>query len=112
MYPIFITDDPDEVSVISSLPGQKRWGVNRLEEVRFSSPSELSLPPSSKHVRRSSWRRAQILRLTASVLTDALYGLSLQFLTPLVKKGLKSVILFGVPHTLPKVRLASQVVHT
>lgn len=70
-------------------------------------PSELFLPPLSEHFRRSSWRRARILRFrfSASVLTDALNCLSLQFLTPLVKKGLKSVILFGVPHTLPKVRL-------
>ncbi|KAH8108059.1 tetrapyrrole biosynthesis porphobilinogen synthase [Cristinia sonorae] len=51
MYPIFITDDPDAHVVIPSLPGQARWGVNKLE----------------------------------------------QFLGPLVKKGLKSVILFGVP---------------
>ncbi|KAK0212796.1 hypothetical protein DFS33DRAFT_1392227 [Desarmillaria ectypa] len=51
MYPIFITDEPDASDVIESLPGQKRWGVNKLEE----------------------------------------------FLGPLVKKGLQSVILFGVP---------------
>ncbi|KAF5370791.1 hypothetical protein D9758_001952 [Tetrapyrgos nigripes] len=51
MYPIFITDDPDAKVTISSLPGQCRWGINRLEE----------------------------------------------FLGPLVKKGLQSVILFGVP---------------
>lgn len=59
MYPIFITDDPDARVEIASLPGQCRWGVNRLEE----------------------------------------------FLGPLVKKGLKSVILFGVPVSSPKVRL-------
>lgn len=57
MYPIFITDDPDAHVEIPSLPGQARWGVNRLEE----------------------------------------------FLGPLVKKGLKSVILFGVPLTCEKV---------
>ncbi|KAJ3488941.1 hypothetical protein NLI96_g2478 [Meripilus lineatus] len=51
MYPIFITDDPDAHVEIPSLPGQARWGVNKIEE----------------------------------------------FLGPLVKKGLKSVILFGVP---------------
>lgn len=51
MYPIFITDDPDASVEITSLPGQRRWGVNKLEG----------------------------------------------FLTPLVKKGLQSVILFGVP---------------
>ncbi|KAG6833561.1 Aminolevulinate dehydratase [Tephrocybe sp. NHM501043] len=51
MYPIFITDDDNARVEISSLPGQCRWGVNRLEE----------------------------------------------FLGPLVKKGLTSVILFGVP---------------
>ncbi|KAI0790620.1 tetrapyrrole biosynthesis porphobilinogen synthase [Abortiporus biennis] len=56
MYPIFITDDPDAHVTIASLPGQARWGVNRLEE----------------------------------------------FLGPLVKKGLKSVILFGVPMTCEK----------
>ncbi|KAF9024834.1 tetrapyrrole biosynthesis, porphobilinogen synthase, partial [Hymenopellis radicata] len=32
MYPIFITDDPDAEVEIASLPGQKRWGVNRLEQ--------------------------------------------------------------------------------
>ena len=31
MYPIFVTDDPDASVVIPSLPGQCRWGVNRLE---------------------------------------------------------------------------------
>lgn len=51
MYPIFITDDPDSSQIISSLPNQRRWGVNKLEE----------------------------------------------FIGPLVKKGLQSVILFGVP---------------
>lgn len=56
MYPIFITDDPDARVEIPSLPGQCRWGVNRLEE----------------------------------------------FIGPLVKKGLKSVILFGVPLNAPK----------
>lgn len=32
MYPIFITDDPDARVEIPSLPGQCRWGVNRLDE--------------------------------------------------------------------------------
>jgi porphobilinogen synthase len=31
MYPIFITDDPDASVEIASLPGQRRWGVNKLE---------------------------------------------------------------------------------
>ncbi|OCH85132.1 tetrapyrrole biosynthesis porphobilinogen synthase [Obba rivulosa] len=56
MYPIFITDDPEASVEISSLPGQRRWGVNKLEE----------------------------------------------FIGPLVKKGLQSVILFGVPLTCIK----------
>lgn len=51
MYPIFITDDPPACVEIPSLPGQCRWGVDRLEG----------------------------------------------FIGPLVQKGLKSVILFGVP---------------
>ncbi|KAM0789441.1 Aminolevulinate dehydratase [Microbotryomycetes sp. NB124-2] len=51
MYPIFITDEPDAEVTINSLPGQKRWGINKLQA----------------------------------------------FLAPLVAKGLKSVILFGVP---------------
>ncbi|BFZ59883.1 Aminolevulinate dehydratase [Saitoella coloradoensis] len=51
MYPIFITDDPDAEEEIKSLPGQKRWGLNKL----------------------------------------------VPFLEPLYKKGLASVILFGVP---------------
>lgn len=59
MYPIFVTDDPEASVVIQSLPGQRRWGVNRLKE----------------------------------------------FIGPLVKKGLKSVILFGVPLNCVKVRL-------
>ena len=59
MYPIFITDDPDASVEIKTLPGQRRWGVNRLEE----------------------------------------------FLAPLVHKGLKSVILFGVPLKCEKVGL-------
>jgi porphobilinogen synthase len=61
MYPIFITDDPTAAVVIPTLPGQRRWGVDRLEE----------------------------------------------FLEPLVKKGLKSVILFGVPLLCEKVQFRS-----
>ena len=59
IYPIFISDDPDAEQVISSLPGQKRWGLNKLEG----------------------------------------------FLKPLVEKGLKGVILFGVPMKMEKVCL-------
>ena len=58
MYPIFITDDPEASVVIKALPGQRRWGVNRLEG----------------------------------------------FIGPLVNKGLRSVILFGVPFNCVKVR--------
>ena len=57
MYPIFITDDDDAEVPLASMPGQCRWGVNKLEG----------------------------------------------FLAPLVKKGLSSVILFGVPLKTPKV---------
>ena len=32
MYPIFITDDPNASVEIPTLPGQRRWGVNKLEE--------------------------------------------------------------------------------
>jgi len=31
MYPIFITDDPEASVEIPTLPGQRRWGVNKLE---------------------------------------------------------------------------------
>ncbi|PGH17012.1 hypothetical protein AJ79_01396 [Helicocarpus griseus UAMH5409] len=51
IYPLFITDNPDEETPIPSLPNQHRRGINRL----------------------------------------------VPFLTPLVQKGLRSVILFGVP---------------
>lgn len=51
IYPIFVTDNPDEMEPIPSLPGQKRMGINRVVD----------------------------------------------FLRPLIQKGLKSVILFGVP---------------
>ncbi|KAI8062448.1 delta-aminolevulinic acid dehydratase [Gongronella butleri] len=51
MYPLFITDNPQAMDVIPSLPDQYRIGVDRLQG----------------------------------------------FLAPLVKKGLKSIILFGVP---------------
>lgn len=51
IYPLFITDNPDEETPIPSLPNQHRRGLNRL----------------------------------------------VPFLTPLVRKGLRSVILFGVP---------------
>ena len=56
MYPIFLTDDPTAETEIPSLPGQKRWGIDRLEG----------------------------------------------FVAPLVAKGLRSVILFGVPFDAPK----------
>jgi hypothetical protein len=56
MYPIFITDDPQASTPIHSLPGQRRWGVDRLKG----------------------------------------------FLDPLIAKGLRSVILFGVPMSCAK----------
>lgn len=51
IYPLFITDNPDEETLIPSLPNQYRRGLNRI----------------------------------------------VPFLRPLVAKGLRSVILFGVP---------------
>ena len=51
IYPLFITDNPDEITPIPSLPNQNRLGLNKI----------------------------------------------VSFLTPLVQKGLRSVILFGVP---------------
>ena len=51
IWPIFVSDNPDEEESIPSLPGQKRWGINKL----------------------------------------------VPLLQPLIAKGLKSVILFGVP---------------
>lgn len=57
MYPIFISDDPDAEQIVETLPGQKRWGINKLAG----------------------------------------------FIGPLIKKGLKSVILFGVPMKMTKV---------
>ncbi|XP_023609005.1 delta-aminolevulinic acid dehydratase isoform X6 [Myotis lucifugus] len=33
IYPIFVTDVPDDVQPIASLPGVARYGVNRLEEM-------------------------------------------------------------------------------
>ncbi|KAF2272711.1 delta-aminolevulinic acid dehydratase [Westerdykella ornata] len=51
IYPLFITDQPDEETLIPSLPNQYRRGINKI----------------------------------------------VPHLTPLVNKGLKSVILFGVP---------------
>ncbi|OJA16111.1 hypothetical protein AZE42_10419 [Rhizopogon vesiculosus] len=36
MYPILISDDPDSNVDVPSLPGQRRWGVNTLED--FLSP--------------------------------------------------------------------------
>ncbi|KAI7176666.1 Delta-aminolevulinic acid [Hortaea werneckii] len=32
IYPIFVTDNPDEMEPIPSLPGQKRMGINRVVE--------------------------------------------------------------------------------
>lgn len=51
IYPLFITDNPDDDAIIPSLPGQRRLGINKIAAT----------------------------------------------LTPLVAKGLKSIILFGVP---------------
>lgn len=31
MYPIFITDDANASTEIPTLPGQRRWGINKLE---------------------------------------------------------------------------------
>ena len=51
IYPLFVTDSPDEETLIEALPNQKRWGINKL----------------------------------------------IPFVKTLVDKGLRSVILFGVP---------------
>lgn len=56
IYPVFVTDNPDAVEPINSLPGQARYGVNKLKEV----------------------------------------------LQPLVEDGLKCILIFGVPASLPK----------
>uniref|UniRef100_A0A673GE36 porphobilinogen synthase n=1 Tax=Sinocyclocheilus rhinocerous TaxID=307959 RepID=A0A673GE36_9TELE len=56
IYPIFITDSPDAVEPIASLPGQARYGVNKIEAL----------------------------------------------LCPLVDKGLKCVLIFGVPAKVVK----------
>uniref|UniRef100_A0A4W5JTL5 Delta-aminolevulinic acid dehydratase n=1 Tax=Hucho hucho TaxID=62062 RepID=A0A4W5JTL5_9TELE len=56
IYPIFVTDSPDAVEPIASLPGQARYGVNKLEGM----------------------------------------------LRPLVEKGLKCVLIFGVPANISK----------
>uniref|UniRef100_A0AAY5F5Y2 Delta-aminolevulinic acid dehydratase n=1 Tax=Electrophorus electricus TaxID=8005 RepID=A0AAY5F5Y2_ELEEL len=56
IYPIFVTDSPDAVEPIASLPGQARYGVNKLEGM----------------------------------------------LHPLVEKGLKCVLIFGVPAKVAK----------
>ena len=56
IYPLFITDDPEEETAIPSLPNQKRWGVKKV----------------------------------------------VPYVGGLVAKGLRSVILFGVPATEKK----------
>ncbi|XP_029469243.1 delta-aminolevulinic acid dehydratase isoform X1 [Rhinatrema bivittatum] len=56
IYPIFVTDNPDAVEHIASLPGQARYGINMLEGM----------------------------------------------LRPLVDKGLKCVLIFGVPSNMKK----------
>ncbi|XP_027725245.1 delta-aminolevulinic acid dehydratase isoform X2 [Vombatus ursinus] len=61
IYPIFVTDIPDAVQPIDSLPGIARYGVNKLEEM----------------------------------------------LQPLVAKGLRSVLIFGVPSKVTKDELGS-----
>lgn len=59
----------------------------------------LRFPPARVLRRRRPPTSLQLADRGAYVLPCAL-----QFLTPLVNKGLKSVILFGVPHKLAKVR--------
>ncbi|XP_074067228.1 delta-aminolevulinic acid dehydratase [Macrotis lagotis] len=61
IYPIFVTDIPDAVQPIDSLPGIARYGVNKLEEM----------------------------------------------LQPLVAKGLRCVLIFGVPSKVAKDELGS-----
>ncbi|GAA6078413.1 delta-aminolevulinic acid dehydratase, partial [Tachysurus ichikawai] len=56
IYPIFVTDSPDAVEPIASLPGQARYGINKLEGM----------------------------------------------LRPLVEKGLRCVLIFGVPAKITK----------
>ncbi|XP_033731800.1 delta-aminolevulinic acid dehydratase-like [Pecten maximus] len=56
IYPIFVTDEDDDVQEITSMPGQARYGVNRLQEA----------------------------------------------LEPMVKNGLKTVLIFGVPSKIRK----------
>lgn len=51
IYPVFVTDNPNDDEIIPSLPGQRRMGLNKL----------------------------------------------VPFLAPLVAKGLRSIVLFGVP---------------
>jgi len=59
MFPLFITDSPDAITPVASLPGVSRFGLATIVE----------------------------------------------YLTPLVKDGLKSVLIFGVPENIQKVLL-------
>ena len=45
IYPIFVTDDDDEETLIPSLPGQSRRGINKLVPF-FSGISRISDLPS------------------------------------------------------------------
>lgn len=95
MYPIFITDDPEAEVEIKSLPRQKRCMSLAAE------PTDIQI--DSKHTRRSpSVTDALLLLLhTRRWGINKLKG----FIAPLVAKGLRSVILFGVPLASPKVCL-------
>lgn len=57
---VYYRDDDDAVEEISSMPGQARYGINKLRDA----------------------------------------------MTPIVKNGLKTVLIFGVPQKIGKVRFA------
>lgn len=61
MYPIFVTDDPNARVEIKSLPGQCRWGLDRLKELLeplvakgLTSVLIFGVPVSSEKVSRSA----------------------------------------------------------
>lgn len=107
MYPIFVTDNDDVEEKIDTLPGQSRYYF--LVSLHFAFIVNRPIT-GAKSRSRLSCREEPVAETDPQFLLFVCFtrwgiNLLVKFLTPLVANGLKSVIIFGVPVNIEKVRV-------
>lgn len=100
VYPLFISDQFDQITEIKSLPGISRFSHSIMPNLLKSSLNPSSSSFSQIHDVRSLTLFLISLILFAFLLISRFgVGKIVEHLTPLVAKGLQAVLIFGVPET-------------